>query len=950
MNNPWLRLTFVTLLPVLFSILFYRLEKRTAFSKCNYWLKQVLIGIVFGGLAVFGTEWGIPMAGAQVNCRDAAVLTAGLMFGAPAGIIAGVIGGVERWIAVAWGIGTFTRVACSVSTIIAGVYSALLRKLMFENKRPGWFISFAIGIVMEVFHLTMVFLTNMNETDQAMAVVKACTIPMLTANGISVLLSSLSLSLMNRYEMGASEKEKLPKQARISQTIQRWLLATVVLAFLATSFFVYRLQSEMATAQETTLLELALDETEQDIRDASDANLLNVAKKMLPMISRSDLTSLAYQYGITEINVVNSDGIITDSTERKFLGFDFHSGEQSQEFLCLLDGAEEYVQDYGPIAFDASISRKYAGLKYKDGFIQIGYDAGQFQRDIAQQVVGITKNRHVGENGYVLIVDSRNRILSAPGKILPGDLAFGQMQADEIGFNREAVPGENITFGEELFSVRSRVRCRFAEGYTIVAVLDESEVLKTRNVALYVNTFMEILVFAMMFGLIYMLIKRVVVNQLNQVNCSLARITGGNLDETVNVRSNAEFSSLSDDINMTVDTLKKYINEASARIDKELEFAKNIQSSALPNVFPAFPKRDDFDIYATMTPAKEVGGDFYDFYMTGTDSLHFLIADVSGKGIPAAMFMMRAKTELKSLTENELPVNDVFTGGNRALCEGNDAGMFVTSWQGGIDLKTGQIRYANAGHNPPLVYHQGGSFEYLRSRPGFVLAGMDGVKYREQELTLQRGDVIFLYTDGVTEATDANNQLYGEDRLLAAINRVKDADMRTLCEAVKKDVDAFVGDAPQFDDITMLALRYVGREPEENSVWFDKANLKNIAMATEFVEKELEKLNCPMKSVTKIDIAIDEIFSNIVNYGYPDGPGPVSVSVEAADDPKGVWIRFVDEGIAYDPLKKEDPDVTLSAQDRQIGGLGIYMVKKTMDDIRYTREDGKNILEIRKNF
>ncbi len=201
---------------------------------------------------------------------------------------------------------------------------------------------------------------------------------------------------------------------------------------------------------------------------------------------------------------------------------------------------------------------------------------------------------------------------------------------------------------------------------------------------------------------------------------------------------------------MTVAALKRYIDEAAARIDKELEFAKNIQSSALPSVFPAFPQRKDFDIHATMHTAKEVGGDFYDFYITDGNILNFLIADVSGKGIPAAMFMMRAKTQLKSLTESGLSMDEVFTRGNNGLCEGNDAGMFVTAWQGGLNLETGLVSFANAGHNPPLVKHKDGSFEYLKSRAGLVLAGMEGLKYKEQELNLSAGDIIFLYTDGVT--------------------------------------------------------------------------------------------------------------------------------------------------------------------------------------------------------
>ena len=940
MSDSYIKLSIAGLLPVAAAAVLYLLDGKTPFGKLKSSVKQVIFGVIFGALAIVGTEWGIPMNGAQVNCRDAAVLVAGLLFGAPAGIIAGLIGGIERWIAVAWGIGTFTRVACTASTIIAGFYAAALRKYMFEDKKPGWFISCAAGIVMEVFHLTMVFITNMATPERAMVVVKACSAPMIIANGVSVMLAAITLTLLAKD--GIFDFAFRQDRVRISQTIQRWLLATVVLAFAVTSYFVYSLQDQIAASQTDSLLSLALDETASDIRDASDQNMLTLAKKVANEAQHTKLSSIAAWYGITEISIIDENGIITESTNPNFVGFDMASGVQSRAFLCLLNGEHQYVQEYGPITYDDTIMRKYAGIRYGTGFIQIGYNSSQFQSDIDMQVDGLTKNRHVGKSGFILILDERLHLVSSPDEITQ-DVMKGH--AEGI-FSHQP----NTTFLLPINGVSCFCRYQVTEGYYIVSVLPQEEALQMRNIALYVNTFMEILVFGALFALIYLLIKRVVVNQIKDINSSLAKITGGDLGVVVNVRTNEEFASLSDDINSTVDTLKRYIAEASARIDAELEFAKNIQASALPSTFPAFPKRKDFDIFASMNPAKEVGGDFYDFYLTDSDKLHFLIADVSGKGIPAAMFMMRAKTELKSLTESGTAINEVFTRGNEALCEGNDAGMFVTAWQGGIDLTTGLVRFANAGHNPPLVRHAaGGRFEYLRSRAGFVLAGMDGVNYKPQELQLERGDIIFLYTDGVTEATDMNKELYGEDRLLDAVNSREFENMEELCRFVKSDVDAFVGDAPQFDDITMLALKYVGTPPVP-SIHFDEAAISDIPAVTEFVESELEKLDCPMKSVIQISVAIDELMSNIVKYGYRKAPGPVTVSVIEKVEPHGVCIRFEDEGIPYNPLTNADPDVTLSAEERGIGGLGIFLVKNTMDDMKYKYENGKNILTITKNL
>ena len=935
--NSYIRLAIASTMAAIATGILYLLDKKTAFGKISEKSKQVIYGVIFGILAIMGTEWGIPINGAQVNCRDAAVITAGLMFGAPAGIIAGTIGALERWFAVAWGIGTFTRVACTVATFVAGLYAAVLRKHLFEDKKPGIFLAFFIGVVIEVFHLTMVFITHMAEPYAAIAVIKTCTFPMLIANGFSIMLAAIVITLLSGALNGRREKS----QARISQTVQRWLFITVFFAFIVTSVFVFDLQNRIAVAQTTTLLDLALEDTAADIVDASDRKLLEITDRIAEASKTADLKTIAEEYGVAEVSRFDKSGIVIDSSVPDNIGLNAGDYKDSAEFLRLLGEQKHLVQGYRPNATDSSVVRKYAGVETDDGFLQVGYDDVQLQKQIDTEVINITKNRHVGQTGYIIIVNKNGDLISSPPSITSESLRSDGSVVGEIS--------EKTTVKMSINGEMNYCRHIVNEGYYIISVLPAEEAVALRDTAIYVNSFLEILVFAVLFILIYTLIKRVVVNQIKSINNSLARITGGDLNEVVNVRTNAEFASLSDDINTTVNTLKRYIAEASARIDAELEFAKNIQTSALPSKFPPYPKRKDFDIYATMEPAKEVGGDFYDLYMTGSDTLHFLVADVSGKGIPAAMFMMRAKTELKTLTESEFPLNDVFTNGNRALCEGNDAGMFVTAWQGSIDLTSGQVKYANAGHNPPLVRHADGKFEYLRSRAGFVLAGMDSVKYKTQELQLVPGDIVYLYTDGVTEATNSENVLYGEERLLEAINSREFESMEELCGHIKSDVDAFVGEAPQFDDITMLALKYIGTPPAP-SIHFDEAKIEDIPAITQFIETELEKIDCPMKAVIQLSIAIDEICSNIIKYAYPGKHGPMTVKFITKDDPHTVYINFEDEGIPYNPLVKEDPDITLSAEERSIGGLGIYMVKKTMDNMKYRYEGGKNSLTIKKTF
>lgn len=265
------------------------------------------------------------------------------------------------------------------------------------------------------------------------------------------------------------------------------------------------------------------------------------------------------------------------------------------------------------------------------------------------------------------------------------------------------------------------------------------------------------------------------------------------------------------DINGYIENLT-HVTAEKERIGAELSVATHIQASMLPCIFPAFPNRREFDIYATMTPAKEVGGDFYDFFLVDDDHLAVVIADVSGKGVPAALFMVIAKTLIKDHTQSGKPPEEVFTEVNRQLCEANDENLFVTAWMGVLEISTGKLVYVNAGHNPPVIGSKNGETEFLRSRPGFVLAGLDFTKYRAGSLELMPGDLLYLYTDGVTEAMNTAQELYGEERLKRTLDANVSAAPEEIFKAVKKDLDDFVADAPQFDDITMLAMRYLGRE------------------------------------------------------------------------------------------------------------------------------------------
>lgn len=454
------------------------------------------------------------------------------------------------------------------------------------------------------------------------------------------------------------------------------------------------------------------------------------------------------------------------------------------------------------------------------------------------------------------------------------------------------------------------------------------------------------------------------------------------------------------------------------RTATELDVARQIQMSAVPHDFDSLTERFALDIAGFMRPAREVGGDFYDVFEVGERGVAFVIGDVSGKGVPAALFMMRAQSLLRQYLLETDDLGTAFTLANRQLCERNDAMLFVTAFACVVDTATGEVRYANAGHNPPVL-KQNGKLGYLACRPGLVLGAMDVVKYREGSFMCSPGDGLLLYTDGVSEAADAADELFGEDRLLDTLAKLDDGpakngdaasasnraavsvspdnagEDRLLQTLAKLDdgamqgttaptaqgerpasaddsavaangccaprassaqaavdslvgaVDAFAGAAPQADDITMLAFRW-NLPVARLTLPADDAELDSLFA---FLEPICEGEGRTPKMMAQMMLVCEEVFVNICHYGFPDGQPRLPVDIEAAVDERAgcLHLVFSDQGIAYDPLshnaKKVDP-----ADEQRKGGLGILLMRKYMDDLRYTRADGRNILRMTKRF
>ena len=942
-----MRLAIPILINCILVLLIYLAEKYTSAKKLPYMTKQIIIGILFGGVSSFASSYGVMMLGTVVNVRDAAPLSAGLIFGAPAGIISGCIGGVYRWFSIFWGGGTDTRLACSIATILAGIIAGVLRKRMFDNKKPTWGYGVCIAVACEVVHMILIFLTNMSNVPKAFELVRVATIPMIVGNAIAVGFAIAIVTLLSREHFLLQKGRE-----RIANTFQRWLFLCIAVAFLVTSAFTYSVQNGMVKVETKEVFSTAINDVEADVRGKSYDKLIGLTELVKSEYEENvniDLQILADKYGLAEINVVDSSGMIVNSNDPKIINdYNMNSEDQSREFVEALRESESFVQEFCQRGEDSQW-RKYAAIRLSDGFIQIGYNADQFHAMLDEFVVDVTKNRHVGTGGFVAVIDETLSLIYK-GYYGQDVSVIGITPREEMlsGQTASKIYTDDIKDEKSGLSERYMYVFKFVEGYCIIAAMPESEATFMRDASLYTSIFMQIIIFATLFVFIYILIKRVIINNLEKINGTLGRITKGDLNITVDVRSSQEFSSLSDDINSTVSTLKRYIAEAAARIDKELEYAKQIQLSALPT---NFPDGEDYNVYAEMIAAKEVGGDFYDFYKLDDNTVAFLVADVSGKGIPAAMFMMTAKTIIKDLAESGMPVNDIFTKANEKLCENNESGMFVTAWMGILDISTGKLHFANAGHNPPLLKRASGEFEYLKTRAGFVLAGMEGVRYRVGELTLCPGDRIFLYTDGVPEATNTENLLYGEERLLEFMNKNATLDQIKLLPELKASIDRFVGEAPQFDDITMLTFDY---KPQKGGVHVMNktfpAKIEALSDVLGFVDETLESYECPMKIQTAVCVAIEEVFVNVAHYAYGDGEGDMTLGIGFDEKSREITFRMADKGTPFDPLKKPDPDITLSAEEREIGGLGIFITKKTMDTVSYAYENGENVLTMIKKI
>ena len=391
----------------------------------------------------------------------------------------------------------------------------------------------------------------------------------------------------------------------------------------------------------------------------------------------------------------------------------------------------------------------------------------------------------------------------------------------------------------------------------------------------------------------------------------------------------------------TTRTVRQLIatREQNQRMESELEIAKTIQMSMIPKNDPQKAIAPSTDIWGFLRPAKEIGGDLYDFYERD-GKLFFCIGDVAGKGVPAALVMATICSHFRNISAHEDHPERIVRKINRAFVDKNDQNLFVTFFLGILDLENGELKYCNAGHNAPIMV-KGDRIEVkeLEVKPNLPLGIDADFTYEAQETTLLRGDTLFLYTDGLNEAENNRHEQFGEQRMMDRLTvdgeRLAEGKVQALVDDMVAGVEAFVDGAEQSDDLTMLAIRWMKYS----------LVMRNDIQQIPTLAEWLETLPVPAELNMPINLALEEAVTNVMLYAYPDGPGRVLVEFTPP-----MTFTITDSGIPFDPTKKEDADISLSAEERPIGGLGIFLVRQIMDEVSYERKDNKNILTLVKNL
>ncbi len=396
----------------------------------------------------------------------------------------------------------------------------------------------------------------------------------------------------------------------------------------------------------------------------------------------------------------------------------------------------------------------------------------------------------------------------------------------------------------------------------------------------------------------------------------------------------------------------RIIESQKERMQEELDVAHDIQMSMVPQTFPPFPERDEFSIHAALIPAREVGGDFYDFFFLDENNLCFCIGDVSGKGVPAALFMAVTQTLIKARGMEDFSTASIITSVNEELRQGNQKFMFVTIFIGILNILSGELTYTSAGHNPTYIRHKNGEMVRLDEKHGPVVGVSPGLAYKEDSIQLSKGDMVFAYTDGIPEARNTEKSFFGDERLSELlISRGFDSS-EDVVEFIVSAVNTFEEGADQADDITAMAITYL-KEPEADAVKRFELKISNDLGEIDTVKKQFtdfsEEVNIPTSVRRKFNLIFDELLNNVISYAFHDGEAhDIFIYLEMAGE--RLILTIVDDGMPFNPFAMEPPDTTLTIEKRHVGGLGIHLVHNLMDRVIYQRRVDTNVVTMVKYF
>ncbi len=586
--------------------------------------------------------------------------------------------------------------------------------------------------------------------------------------------------------------------------------------------------------------------------------------------------------------------------------------------------------------------------------------------DLKQLVSSI----RVGKTGYGFLVSKKGKMITHPDKSLIMNKSFFDITGTIGGAELQKV-GEEMAEGKIGFvavkdaTTRRKIWIAYAPitttGWSLAVVFPKGELMASLyklNREVFTLGFLGIIFLAV----VIILFSSSITRPLRVLALKVRDIARGNLEfELPSVKSGDEVGTLTEALKYMKTELVSYIKKLTKttaekeRIESELKIASGIQLGILPKVAPPFTDRDEFDIYAAMKPAKEVGGDFYDFYFIDDKHLCFVIGDVAGKGVPAAIFMAIVKTFIKSAAVVIKDPKGIFYRINRELARDNDSAMFVTVFCGILNIETGEILYSNAGHNRPLVIRKGKEEpEFLEGGASIVLGAFEDVFFEEERLVLDPGDALYMYTDGVTEAVNTDGELFSDERLKAQMSLHKDDPTKKLGEIIFKDIEYYSEGMPQADDITVLVLRYLenGRNPGGSGGEGRRFVIKNDPSEVRRILEALAEFGRENGfsdgSIKDVALAVDELVHNIIAYGFPDS-AEHEIDIRMKMENGKLFVEITDDGKPFNPLEAPVPDVSKPLIEREEGGLGIHLARNLVDDLAYKRENDRNILTLKKN-